>query len=89
MGLFINVTVATVGVSQKMANDDIMTGEGGWTVGHSLKRVLNFGQESNIRCFVVSLAHMRGSQKVASDDDEGGLLRYPPKMTTLFMNGRG
>ena len=49
------------------------------------KRKTNYGQESNIRCFVANYTRdgWGGIQKVTNDDKGEGVTK-PPK--TLFMN---
>ena len=68
----------------KGKNSDIQCG---WTGGS------NYGQESDIRCFVAKSVMSRvtrvmrgGSQKVTNDDEGEGGSRYPPNMMTSFMN---
>ena len=74
----------------KIKNSDIQSG---WTGSPRLWRAFNYGQESNIRCFVAKSVMSRvtrtmrgGSQKVTNDDEgEGGGSQYPPKMMMSFM----
>ena len=59
----------------------------GWMGSFRLHRAFNYGQESNIRCFVAKSVLSRvyarneggGSQKVTNDDEGEGGVTIPPK----------